>query len=520
MQAIMSSRPIICSGCTLPRAARRCLLCGAACTFVTAVAILAGADALVRGRIHDSLTIVPGSPLYLNWVRLPIPLVNAYYLFNVTNLHQLRDPTRTLEDVRLEEIGPYVFDEYRYKQNMTWFERNDSVSYRQRRVYHFNERETKGGLDDLVVSLNPVLAGANRKFKHEPREITDFKDVVEPVMFTDPERPPDTPSSLLLSGTVGQLLFDGIYNEAFRVASEGVRKAMRANEIPEDISYFRDANDSGYTDKHLNMLTGSRDVRQIGAIATWEYSRYVLSNWERDEEEGECGRVVGGGDYFPPFLEKGPVDFFATDLCRTMHLEYVGTEETSGIETYKYILPRSYFSSWSSNETGKDRRCFRPFDEWEHPDGIIDTSPCRKGNAPVYMSRPHFYQAHASLRRRFMPGTFRPRRERHETVFHLEPTTGLTSKITARLQLNMRLQPLEEIEAFAKIPSNLVFPILWVEQKVLPPPHIRNEVFLLSGLKRIVIGAGMFFLSLSISFTVILLIHEYNIRRYISDYTS
>ncbi len=62
----------------------------------------------------------------------------------------------------------------------------------------------------------------------------------------------------------------------------------------------------------------------------------------------------------------------------------------------------------------------------------------------------------------------------------------------------------ENFTGFQRIPQHLIFPVMWIEQKVIPPSHVQNEIWLLKSLRKVVNGAGIFFILLAISFMVIL----------------
>jgi len=67
-----------------------------------------------------------------------------YNFFIVNNSETLK----SLDDIVLVEKGPYVYNEYRNKQNITYEDNDNRVSYRENKTYVFNKELSGKGLDE------------------------------------------------------------------------------------------------------------------------------------------------------------------------------------------------------------------------------------------------------------------------------------------------------------------------------------------------------------------------------------
>lgn len=79
---------------------------------------------------------------------------------------------------------------------------------------------------------------------------------------------------------------------------------------------------------------------------------------------------------------------------------------------------------------------------------------------PIALSYPHFYKGDPALNQGVL-GT-NPVKEKHESLFVIEPSSGLPLKVRVRYQINMALGNVESI-ANVKQFSNMVLPMLWTE---------------------------------------------------------
>ena len=115
--------------------------------------------------IRKALPIVPGGPAYGAWKDLPMPIITSLYFFNVTNAEdvQLRGAIPVLE-----EIGPYVYQEWHNKKKIVYNAGNDTLTYQQARTYFFDAEATgKLSLEDRIVTLNAPAATINSMAKKE-----------------------------------------------------------------------------------------------------------------------------------------------------------------------------------------------------------------------------------------------------------------------------------------------------------------------------------------------------------------
>ena len=63
---------------------------------------------------------------------------------------------------RLKQVGPYVWDEYHVKTNISFSEDGDDwrISYYQKKYWIFNETRSNGSLDDWIWTLNMIAVQA------------------------------------------------------------------------------------------------------------------------------------------------------------------------------------------------------------------------------------------------------------------------------------------------------------------------------------------------------------------------
>lgn len=94
-----------------------------------------------------------GSVNYQNWIKTPIPMFLEVYLFNWTNADDLHKfPT---VKPHFQELGPYVFHEVHERKNLVWND-NNTVTFNQRRTWHFDPDRSNGTMDDRVTNLNVI----------------------------------------------------------------------------------------------------------------------------------------------------------------------------------------------------------------------------------------------------------------------------------------------------------------------------------------------------------------------------
>lgn len=73
------------------------------------------------------------------------------YLFNWTNP---QDFTNKSTKPIFEEIGPYRYQDFPQKINITWDDQNNTVRYRKQSRYMFVPEQSVGRLDDVITSVN------------------------------------------------------------------------------------------------------------------------------------------------------------------------------------------------------------------------------------------------------------------------------------------------------------------------------------------------------------------------------
>ena len=218
-------------------------------------------------------------------------------------------------------------------------------------------------------------------------------------------------------------------------------------------------------------------------------------------------------------------DFLAQDRLLHICIHTLGTEDCAyktRLPVRKYNFdPNTFKPSHESNScyiTDIDYQTFEKYNfrkkffyeqngrYWLH-EGVIDLSKCFS-NMPVFMSMPHFLNAHESY---FMVKGLQPNQTLHEPEFYVNQRIGVFISFYARIQFNLLLKNMPNIAKYRLIPS-IIFPVFWCEVGMqLPIEFLRKmegSLFLFSFITAtittllIIIGLGYSAMAFSAFFNV------------------
>lgn len=421
--------------------------------------------------LQKEMPLSPTSKAFEVWndtSTLP-PMYMKIRFFNWTNPQDLR--VKGQKPI-LEEVGPYVFREVRQKADVKFHPENNTVSYFYRRWWHFVPELTNGSLSDPIMQLDTVAISA----KHKVRYRDEMMQSTLSFLLSS--------SSVHIMKTVGELLFDGYDDSLIKLG----RLATMGEDIPpfDKFGWFYMRNGSTMFDGHFNMDTGAADISQFGVLKKWNHKDTTPFF------RSPCNVVEGSaGEFWPPYRRKDEIVLFSGDLCRPLTYEYTESTFHNGLEGYRYLLSEKTLGNNTRRRYPHDQaKYFEPttttedFFEAEHssevtdspdedpdvvnigncycngkctPVGLMNVSSCRYG-APVFVSLPHFHRADPSLRERVVG--LNPDEELHDFAITLEPTTGIPLKVSARLQVNVLLEPSKIVSLYKEVPT-IYFPVFW-----------------------------------------------------------
>ena len=96
--------------------------------------------------LRNSLVLSPTSKIFHIWKNMPEPLQSSFYLFHITNAVEV---IQNGSKPRLEEKGPYVFQEWHRKFDVVW-NKNGTVTYKQIKKWI----HVSGDLDENITIAN------------------------------------------------------------------------------------------------------------------------------------------------------------------------------------------------------------------------------------------------------------------------------------------------------------------------------------------------------------------------------
>ncbi|XP_071636458.1 protein croquemort isoform X1 [Temnothorax longispinosus] len=397
------------------------------------------------------LTLTSESLTFNFWVKTPIPMYFKFYMFNWTNAQEYFQ-TKSVKP-HFQELGPYVFREVDTKVRREWNYDNGTVTFQRRKTWVFEESLSNGSLTDEITNLNPIAATIASSIKHKSPFI---RKIVNRVMVRLGEK-------LVFTKSVNTLLFKGFNDTLLDIA-----RKMKVTNLPDSkFAWFYGRNESDSYDGTFNMLTGTTNLYDMGMLKEWNYSNRT------NNYEGSCGRIRGSlGDFWPPEIHNTTVSIFVPDICTSMDLSiHENTTKYEGLTGNKYIGTKDMLDN---GKNVPSRQCYCPNGDCG-PSGTLNISSCKFG-APAFVSMPHFYLADPGYRENITGMS--PNEQKHELSIVLEPTTGIPLLVKAALQLNILLEPVENMSMFENINMTYI-PMLWFTQEANITADYAKQVQLL-----------------------------------------
>ncbi|XP_023944614.1 sensory neuron membrane protein 2 [Bicyclus anynana] len=446
--------------------------CGSMGVLVAAIAMAAwGFPKIVQSQINKNLQLENSSTMFEKWRVVPVPLTFKIYVFNVTNTDEVNEGAKPA----LDEIGPFVYKEYREKRILGYGE-NDTIRYMLKKTFYFDE-EASAPLtqDDEVTVINYSYMAALLTVNDLMPAAVGLVNTALGSFFTNLTDP-------FMRVKVRDLFFDGIFlncigeNSALSLVCGKIKADKQPNMRPaEDGSgfYFSMFNYLNTTESGpYDMVRGIENIHELGHIVGFDGAP-TMRYWG----DPYCGQLNGSdGSIFPPLNQIVPdrVYIFEPEICRSMSVGLVGERNIFNISSYLYEIDESVLASKLANRNNK---CFCKKNWSANHDGcllmgLINLAPCR--GAPAIASLPHFYLGSEELLEYFEEGV-KPEKEKHESFVYLDATTGVVIKGLQRIQFNIELRNMKSVPQLEKVPTG-VFPLLWIEEGAEIPAELRQEL--------------------------------------------
>ncbi|XP_005798696.1 lysosome membrane protein 2 isoform X1 [Xiphophorus maculatus] len=387
---------------------------------------------LMHKLLKKEIVLVEGSRVFESWKSPPPPVFMEFFFFNVTNVEEVLSGKKP----EVNQIGPYTYREYRYKDNVTMLDNNTKVSAYNAKSFVFLRDKSVGDPDvDNITTVNiPIWAAMNKA--------PGYKSFFLNIMIKG------TKSRLFTTRSVQELLWG--YEDALldRIASSGT-------DVERVFGLMYKKNES--SDGEFVFHTGTQNYLDYARIETYKGER-MLKYWSTNESNSILG---SDGSAFHPLLNKSErLYVFSPDLCRTIYMEFEKDVEVKGIPAYRFTPPRSVLASKEENPANKGF-CVTPKECLGT--GVLKVSPCRKG-APVVASFPHFYLGEDKYIEAI--GGMAPQSHHHQTFLDLNPTTGVIVRASKRAQVNILINRMSGYPD-TKLLKETVFPVMFLNESVV-----------------------------------------------------
>lgn len=400
---------------------------------------------IMSAQLEQKLVLSADSETIENFISPPVPIFMQFYFFNVTNVDEILNGSIA----KLDQIGPFTYEEKRMKFDLLWEEHDKTVSYRQNKTFFFRPDLSNGFTEDTPITVvNPILLSLGAKTESLPSIVHGLFNI-----FTNRHDMSDP----FITRKAGDLLYHGYDESVLQQLSLFTGDPVHATG---KFGFFYPKNHSD--DGVYRVYTGAEGLEYLQVIDEFK-SEPTLSYWGTDS----CNMINGTeGSQFPqPISPQRKLMMYSSDLCRSLYLTYEKTVYHGNLELYRYTLPREVLAQTREND------CYCT-DEFTCRDSLVNLSPCKKGS-PVVASTPHFYMGTNETINEV--SGLNPNKEEHQTYLDVEPNTGVTFRAHKRIQISMPLKRYSSVPSLAKV-REVILPILWLNESAVVPEDRANAL--------------------------------------------
>ncbi|XP_001600667.2 scavenger receptor class B member 1 [Nasonia vitripennis] len=411
--------------------------------------------------VQHKLKMSPSSLIFSLWRKPPIGIYINVYIFNITNAEAFLNGEEKI--LKVEEIGPYVYEETLENRNITWNE-NGTISYIPKRTVQFRLDLSVGKPeDDYVMVPNIPMLGIFSSlhnagfFVNYPfAQLTNFLDSKPILHISVQDYLWGYDDSLVsLAGTVVPSYIDfkkfGLLDRMYDEGENLINMNIKENEdmVEERGRYLS-----------IESINGN------AGLANWGYVN-VEGNESRAENT-RCNSIRGATEatVFPSKMDERAVfRVFRKAFCRPIPIVFEKRLDLHGLPGFQYTIPDNFADP---PELNPDNECFcREKEEKEClKRGLLDLTPCYY-NIPAAASMPHFLNADPTLADGIEG--LSPEPAKHSTVIILQPNTGIPMYVHSRLQTNLVMRETQYNSKIAPF-NGLTVPLFWTDLEIASLP--------------------------------------------------
>ncbi|XP_018359576.1 PREDICTED: sensory neuron membrane protein 1-like isoform X1 [Trachymyrmex cornetzi] len=434
---------------------------GGGVSFIFGILLWCGFPALIKSQIKKAVQLKPGSEIRDMWSVVPFPLDFKVYMFNITNPDEIKEGKKP----RVQEVGPFFYDEYKVKFDLVDREDEDSVEYSMKTTWFFNPKKSNGltGEEIMVFPHLMILGMVGATLLDKPAAIGVVGKAVDSIFHK--------PDSIFVTAKAKDILFDGLpvdcdVKDFAGSAVCNLLKTEAKDLIPDGenrykFSLFGGKNGTGVPER-MKVLRGVRNYKEVGQVLEFN-GKPALDIWPEDH----CNAFNGTDStiFAPLFGPDDDVVSFGYEICRSLSAQFERHTKVKGVKTLRYT------ANLGDMSTNPMEKCFCPTPETCMTRNFYDMTKCL--GVPIIGSLPHFYDTDGKYLE--MVDGLHPNQDEHEIDMDFEPMTATPIRAHKRLQFNMFIQPVAKFKLMKNFP-NALLPLFWVEEGVLLGDEFVNKV--------------------------------------------
>ncbi|XP_048003329.1 scavenger receptor class B member 1-like [Leguminivora glycinivorella] len=392
------------------------------------------------------------------WENPTYKLYADIYVFNYTNVPEYMAGTE--KTLRVEEVGPFHYQELRTNENITINEEDGTLTIMPKIVLKFLPEESIDHTKNVKLYLPNIalIAISTVAADHLPYLAN---------------------SGLYLSAkTMGSNLFNNMNVHEFFWGFKDPVVTVAHKLFPGWIDFDSvGLLDRFYAESPTKVVLEMKDEKRRYSINSWGgLGGIPQQGFTNLNSSTLCNRIKGSyeGLMISPRMTRDKIiPLYRRQACRIFPLTYVkDMNGYSGLNYYRYEIAKNAFSKSSPFACNCTSKCL--------PEGFVDISGCYYG-FPIALSKPHFMDVDPEQASYFTG--MHPDPEKHTTKIDVEPTLGVPLSLYSKIQVNMAVRT----SAGNPITSPLkdkVLPLVWLQMYCKEPPADVIELLRL----RLIIG--------------------------------